>query len=137
MVKIECDYIFDRPLIEIEIINGNNRLKTRGLLDSGADMTFIPKTVGEVLKLNNPSGDEVSDILGESVTLADGKKTKYVKRTVTLLIGAHKSKIKVGWLFMSNNAQILLGRDLFLDFDVLFKERKKKVILETDQEVFN
>lgn len=136
MVRVECDYTFDRPLIDIKIIKGKNEFKTKGLLDSGADMTFIPKSVGEVLKLSNPTKDEVSNILGKTVTLADGKQSKYVRRKVTIVIGECKFKISIGWLFSSNNAQILLGRDLFSNFDILFKERKKKVILETDQEIF-
>jgi len=139
MVRIGCNYKFDKPLINIKLSNGQNEINTMGLLDSGADMTLIPKTVGDDLKLNNPSKDELSRILSKDIVLGDGRRVIYVERNIDLSIGdKYKTRITVAWLQSSSkDAIVLLGRNLFAKFDIVFKEREKRVILETDSAIFN
>ena len=67
-----------------------------------------------------------------------GHKTKYVKRSVEVEIGGHKFPLKITWLFKDRKTPVLIGRDIFEKFDVLFKQNpSRKVIFKRNKVKLN
>ncbi len=60
-----------RPIIPLII--GKERLNIFGILDSGSDITIIPKEIAEVMKIEYGDENEVSGISGVPVKAKEGK----------------------------------------------------------------
>jgi hypothetical protein len=57
-----------------------------------------------------------------------GGKISVVARKVKMKIGEKELNVRIAWC-MSEDVPMILGRlDVFNKFDVLFKERKKKIV---------
>jgi hypothetical protein len=92
-------------------------------VDSGADITLIPYSVGIVLGFSLKPEDEIRRIGG-----VGGGKISVVVRRVKMRIGSMELNVRVAWC-MSEDVPLILGRlDVFNKFDVLFKEREQKVV---------
>lgn len=92
-------------------------------VDSGADITLLPKKFGEFLGFKFKEGEEIKEIKG-----IGGSKVPYVVRKVSMKIGEKEFKARVAWS-LTEDVPLVLGRlDIFNKFDVLFKERNGKII---------
>lgn len=92
-------------------------------IDSGADITLIPRKLGEYLGFKIQEEEEVKELrgLGES-------KAPYVIRKVNMEIGGKKFEVRIAWSLIED-VPIVLGRlDVFNKFDITFKEREGKII---------
>ncbi len=138
MVRIVFNYDKDnRPRAEVVLSHGKREFITAPIIDSGADITVIPKSIGEELGLAQPTEKEIDSIKNEKMISADGSHLDYVLRKVVLTIGNLKFEMEVAWTF-NKDGQFLLGRDIFEDFDILFKQNPNKtIIFETEKTVFN
>ena len=131
----------DRPRAEVEIQNGSHKFNTLPIIDSGADMTIIPKDVGETIHFNPPTRKELKKLeemkkRKECLTGLSGVPIDHVTRNIRMQIGDYNFSLNVGWLF-NKNCHVLLGRDVFEKFDVLFKQNpSKKIIFESNREVY-
>ena len=135
MTRVVFEYdMNNRPRADVIIKNNINKIKILALIDSGADVTSIPKNVGEYLRLSRPKWKEVKKIRG----IGNIKKIKYVERDIEIKIGdGDFFYIKVWWLF-NNEGEVLIGRNIFEKFDVLFKQNpNKQIIFESDKGVYN
>lgn len=131
----------DRPYASVTLQNGSIKLPVLPLIDSGADMTILPKDVGEALKLYPPTKKELKELeemkkKGEGLKGLSGNPIDCVKRNIRIEIGDYNFSICVGWLF-NKQCQILLGREeIFERFDILFKQNPdKKIIFQSDKKV--
>jgi len=131
MTRAVFEYDKDnRPRAEIIIQNGKHKLHLFPVIDSGADITMIPKDVGEDLRLEPPRKKEIEEIIGV------GGVVKCVRRNIKIEIGDYHFFLNSGWLF-EDEGFALLGRDVFERFDILFKQSPhKKIILDSDKKAF-
>lgn len=120
----------NRPLADLRIHNGKHKLHTFALIDSGADRTTLSKGAGKSLKFSKPRREEVKNLKG-----IGKKKIKYVLRDVMVEIGDWKFSSKICWTYKDKGElEVLLGRDIFERFDVLFKQNPhKKIIFDSDK----
>lgn len=130
-VEIEFDFkkeesnIFGpilRPVARLFIIKGKTKLPEIFYVDSGADVTLIPRSVGELLGFKVESPEEISEIKG-----VGERGIPIVVKKVKLQIGQEKLKTKIAWSLVEE-VPLLLGReDFFKYFDIIFAKNKKTI----------
>ncbi|MBI4663742.1 MAG: aspartyl protease family protein [Verrucomicrobia bacterium] len=98
--------------------------RVRLLLDSGADCTMLPKSMGEL------AGVDFSRLRRLNVTGVEGRGVKAYLGMVHLQI-AGLALPPIPCLYgSSDKTPLLLGREGFFDlFDVKFDNRRKRVVL--------
>ena len=109
-----------RPVARIVLINGEIEFPEHVYVDSGADISIIPKSVGEILKFKVEKTDKINEIKGIG------------ERSVPIIIKRIKIKIeekifesKIAWALIED-VPLLLGRaDVFNLFDICFKKNKR------------
>lgn len=90
------------------------------LVDSGADYTLIPKSIGDFLGLRKKATEHLFKSGG-----VGGGSIWVVMRRVQMRIGPHQFPADVGWT-NSDEVPLLLGRaDVFDRFEVHFKQRER------------
>jgi len=114
-----------RPLARVKLVNENMETTADMYVDSGADITLIPYSVGIALGFSLKPEDEIRRIGG-----VGGGKISIVVRRVKLRIGSRELNVRVAWC-MSEDVPLILGRlDIFDKFNVLFEGGKKTVFLK-------
>ena len=112
-----------RPVPRVKLINKNIKVAVDMYVDSGTDITLIPYSVGIALGFRLKPDDEIKRISG-----VGGGKISIVVRNVKMRINDKELGIRVAWC-MSEDVPLILGRlGVFNKFDVLFKERERKVV---------
>jgi gag-polyprotein putative aspartyl protease len=93
------------------------------LVDSGADISFISKNIGEQLGLKKAAHETVETAFGV------GSRLSYLNRTLNVKIDDTELSVRFLWSQDEGVDDIILGRlDVFDRFDVLFSQKKRKVI---------
>ena len=111
-----------RPVARIILINGAIEVPEHLYVDSGADITLIPKSVGDILGFKIEKSDEVTEIKG----IGDIGVPIIIKR-VKMKIGNKFFDTRIGWALIEE-VPLLLGRvDVFNLFDICFKKNKKTI----------
>ena len=111
-----------RPVAKLLIIHKNNKVPQIFYVDSGADITLIPRSVGEILELSNPKPSESFEIMGISE-----KGVPIVLRRVQILLNGLRIFCRIGWSLIED-VPLLLGReDFFKYFDITFERNKRTV----------
>ncbi|MEW5759129.1 MAG: hypothetical protein AB1755_06690 [Candidatus Omnitrophota bacterium] len=114
--------IYYRPNAIIKLTNGNHSVTSNMIVDSGADISIIPKSEGDLLGFRIEEGEEVKDISGI------GGQIPILYRTVDMFIGAENMKIKVAWALVDDLPPILGREDIFDNFNIEFRQKDKKII---------
>lgn len=119
-----------RPKIPIVFVNVENKVEVLALVDSGADVSIVPKDLAEALQL---------DLSGKSYSIGDFHRRNV--EVVNVFVNVHIQKkdtifrisnmpVKVS---MSNDEQpegVILGRDgFFKEFDITFRENAGRIEL--------
>ncbi len=107
-----------RPVAEVRIIVNDINIRERFYVDSGADITLIPKSMGEVFGFTVDKVQEMSGVGGTIPT---------VIKDVVLTIGDKKFDAKIAWALIENIPPLLGRKDVFDNFRVTFNEAKKVV----------
>ncbi len=95
------------------------------LVDSGADITVIPKWTGEDLGLSIAEDEYIETAEGVNGTV------DYVVRNLTFNLDGHIFKAPVGWILTEEVEDILLGREVVFDlFDVEFKQKDELILFK-------
>ena len=118
------------PIAIVELKNRDKRVRCEMLIDSGADITLIPKSVGEYLGLAIERMDVIKELrgIGESII-------PYITKGVELKIGEERFNARIGWALVEG-VPLLLGRlDIFDRFDIKFLCKEKMVVFESGKEV--
>jgi hypothetical protein len=112
-----------KPVIPVRIIGPSREAKVFMLLDSGADISFIPYSIGETIGLE-------FDIANRSEVEGIGEGTvPYIISTVKLAIGDVEISARIGWALIEE-VPLLLGRlDVFQKFSIEFREFENKIFL--------
>jgi len=112
-----------RPVIPVKLRNQDNALSCEVLVDSGADVTLVPKRVGVYPGFTLTDEEEIKELYGIGEGIAP-----FLIREIFITIGDIEKKIRVGWALIEE-IPILLGRlDLFSLFDINFKQRDGVVV---------
>ena len=112
-----------RPIARVKLINKGIEITVDMYVDSGADITLIPYSVGIALGFRLKPDDEIKRIGG-----IGGGKVSIVLRKVKMRINGEELEIRLAWC-MSEDVPLVLGRlDIFDKFDILFKERERKIV---------
>ena len=112
-----------KPIIPVSIIGPKRNLNIFMLLDSGADLSLIPYSVGETigLELDIENRSEVQGIGEGSVP--------YILTTVKLKIEEVEIPIRMGWALIEEVPFILGRLDIFQKFSIEFREFENKIFL--------
>jgi hypothetical protein len=70
-IQLRSGRFISRPMIPLVI--GREKLNVFGMLDSGSDITIIPKELAEVMEIEYGEYNEVSGISGVAVRAREGK----------------------------------------------------------------
>ena len=112
-----------RPVAEIKLKGKNGWITLNPYIDSGADTTLIPFSIGEFLGLTYKE-NEVTKIAGVAGF------TKAVRKKVKASIGEKEFSLTLTWA-MTENVPALLGRkDVFDNFKITFNQKEEEVIFE-------
>jgi Aspartyl protease len=103
-----------------------DQLKQREVLmvvDSGAEVSLITKTLGEELGFSVTYGEKIE--VGQGV----GGEIEYVYRTIDLTVDGYTFKAPLAWVISdSNDIPLLLGREVVFDlFDIKFVQAEEKI----------
>ncbi|RJP30920.1 MAG: hypothetical protein C4527_08845 [Candidatus Omnitrophota bacterium] len=113
-----------KPIIPATIIGPRQSVNLFMLLDSGADLSLIPYSVGEIIGLNldMKRRSEVQGI-GEGSVPYILSRVKF--KIETIEISAH-----VGWALIEEVPFILGRLDIFEEFSIEFRYFENKIILK-------
>ena len=111
-----------RPVAKIILINKHKKIPQIFYVDSGADITLVPRSIGEILDLDNPKPSETIDIKG-----IGEKGVPMVLRKLTIQLGDFLIDSRIGWALIED-VPLLLGReDFFKYFDIIFARNRKTI----------
>jgi hypothetical protein len=112
-----------KPIIPVSIIGPKRSVNIFMLLDSGADISLLPYSVGETIGLD-------LDMMNRSEIHGIGEgSVPYILNQVILKIGNIDISIRVGWALIEEVPFILGRLDLFQKFSIEFKEFENKILL--------
>jgi hypothetical protein len=95
-------------------------------VDSGADITLIPFSVGDLIGLRRLKRDKVERIMG----IGKSSVPIIVKMT-SMLMGSVSFRARVAWSQVEDVPPLLGRTDVFRRFSVTFKEKKGVTIFTT------
>ena len=117
-----------KPLIPVRLVGPESSETVLMLLDSGADLSLIPYSVGEAIGLE-PDMSRRSEIQG----VGEGS-VPYILSRVQISIGATEVPVRIGWTLIEE-VPLLLGRlDVFRHFAIEFRTFENKILLKVQQE---
>ncbi|NCP33450.1 MAG: hypothetical protein GW867_25855 [Armatimonadetes bacterium] len=106
-----------RPTATVTIGYRRRHTIERMLIDSGADVSLLPRAVGAALGRSVDPDEQLSYLRG-----AGGGRVPVVYRRVRLLIGDHWMRAPVGWVQDGSPLLILGRRGVFPQFAVEFRQ---------------
>ncbi len=114
-----------RPVADIRLQTRKGKwIKYEAFIDSGADITIIPYSVGKYI------GFEMKEENLVQFQGVAGKNVPTILTKVRMRIGDVELEPRVAWALIEE-APPLLGRlDIFDRFNITFKEREGKIIFE-------
>lgn len=109
------------------LLSGREKLETVALLDSGADISVIPRAIAEILGLDLKGTAEKAYGIGGPVDSIEAM----VNVTVERGHERHSFQIPVKVIMGNYDLPVLLGRSGFFDrFVITFNQPKEKVFLK-------
>lgn len=125
--------IVPRPRVEIKLKNGDKVFRLAMLVDSGADTSFIPKEVAEILDLKLSEPRKSRSASGPFETASSKVSAELVKGRETIPLGEMPVIVPMKAIDSNNlESYALLGRFTFFKiFDVTFRETTGKLILRS------
>ena len=106
------------PTAKIELIANGKNYFCEMIVDSGADITLIPRSLGEFLGFSF-TGEKIQEIRG----IGEGT-LPYIVKTIELRIGNFKFKCLIG-IALIEGIPLILGRfDVFDSFNIEFRQKE-------------
>lgn len=120
-----------RPRVEIRLSNGDRNFRIAMLVDSGADTSFIPLEVAEILNLKLSEKKKSRSASGPFETAQSTVNADLIKGTQRIPLGQIVVIVPTKKIDDENlDTYALLGRkEFFRKFDVTFREASHKLIL--------
>ncbi len=109
-----------RPVAYVVLINGDIKVPEYVYVDSGADITLISKSVGEILGFKVSDNDKIEEIKG-----IGERSVPLVIKSINMQIGEKVFQTRIGWALIEE-VPLLLGRiEVFSFFDICFQKNEK------------
>ena len=99
------------------------------LLDSGADISLIPYSVGETIGLHLDMAHR-----GEIQGIGEGS-VPYILSKATFQIGEMEMTARIGWALIEEIPFILGRLDVFQKLSIEFREFENKILLKEPNEI--
>ncbi|MFQ5864873.1 MAG: hypothetical protein ACE5IW_06535 [bacterium] len=117
-----------KPVVPVTVIGPKRKIKVFMLLDSGADISMIPYSLGEIigLELDVATRSEIQGIGEGSVP--------YVLSQVRLRMEEVEISARIGWALIEEIPFILGRLDLFEQLAIEFREFENKILLKHPDE---
>ena len=114
-----------RPIAEITFINNDKEILELVYVDSGADITLIPKSVGDLLGFKIDEKDKIIEIKG-----IGERGVPIIVKKIKIKLGEKLLDARAGWALIEE-VPLLLGRiDVFNLFNIAFKKNKKTIFTD-------
>lgn len=111
-----------RPVARVMLVNEEKEVAEHLYVDSGADVSLIPKSLGDWLGFNIGKEDSITEIKG-----IGERGVPIIIKKVKMKIGENLFKTRIAWALIEE-VPLLLGRtDVFNLFDICFKKNKKVI----------
>lgn len=111
-----------RPVADVYFVDKEgNKLISFMYIDSGADITLIPRQLGESLGFTVEE-DKIIEIGG----IGDAKVPVLVK-TAKVLLGDKETEIRIAWALIEEVPPLLGRTDVFDIFKVVFDQKNRKI----------
>jgi hypothetical protein len=117
-----------RPIATVRLTGPKNSLTAEFLIDSGADITIIPREVGRFLGFKVKEDERIINFGGI------GGQIPCAERMVGMTIGEVKFNCRVAWAF-TEDVPLLLGRvEVFDRFEINFRQKEGKTVFKLSEE---
>lgn len=115
--------IVKRPVADVWLKKGRGWLEFHPYIDSGADVTLIPLSLGKLLrfKMENEKIEEVGGIYGAVPVIYKKWKIKVGTKILSVLIA---------WALIEEVPPLLGREDIFDFFKITFKQKREEIIFE-------
>jgi hypothetical protein len=111
-----------RPVARIILVNNDVEVPEHVYVDSGADVTLISKSVGDILGFKINEDDKITEIKG-----IGERGVPIIIKNAKIRIGEKLINAKIAWSLIEE-VPLLLGReDIFRLFDICFCKNRKTV----------
>lgn len=117
-----------KPLIPVSIIGPKRGVEVFMLLDSGADISLIPYSVGETIGLEFDVSTR-----SEAQGIGEGS-IPYLLGQVRIQIENFEIPARIGWALIEEVPFILGRLDVFKAFAIEFREFEDKILLKRPEE---
>lgn len=114
-----------RPVALVEFLSRDNLWIPQELyIDSGADITLLPYSVGDLLGFQMKPGEKTEEIGGIA------GKIPIIFRQAKIKIDTHTLEIKVAWSLFEEVPSLLGRKDIFDSFEITFKQNQDLILFE-------
>ncbi|MBM4402663.1 MAG: hypothetical protein FJ044_05460 [Candidatus Cloacimonetes bacterium] len=112
-----------RPVADVWLKKGKGWLEFHPYIDSGADVTLLPFSLGELLgfKINDEKIEEIGGIKGA---------VPVIYKIWQIKIGEKIFSILVAWALIEDVPPLLGRADVFDFFNITFRQKEGKIIFE-------
>ncbi|HLB60426.1 MAG TPA: hypothetical protein VJL83_02380 [Patescibacteria group bacterium] len=114
-----------RPVADVYLKTKNNSwIEFHPYIDSGADITMIPLSLGRLigLHLDESKVVQIGGIRGSVPVIYDKS---------TIKIGSEIFQARISWSLIEDVPPLLGRTDVFDRFDVTFKQRERQILLSS------
>jgi hypothetical protein len=111
-----------RPVARVKFKSDGEWIPEWMYVDSGADITLIPRSVGDLLgfEMNKRSIVDITGVGGGTVPV--------IVKEVTMGLGEEIFDARVAWALIEDVPPLLGRMDVFNKFEVIFKEEEREVV---------
>ncbi len=113
-----------RPVVEFEVHVNNDWVPIIGILDSGADVTLLPKSFLEAFGFE-PRKEEVKEVRG----IGEGR-TPVVIKQIKVRFAGIEFDARVAITLVEDVPYILGREDVFDKFKITFIQARKEVLID-------
>lgn len=120
---------FHFPGILVRVRNGNNEAEVMGQVDSGADISIMPRKLAEFLQLDIDEAKSIRDFVESEVGVGSSKVSIDIRRgnEVVRIPGV---EVRIPMDDRNQPEWLILGRyGFFTEFDVTFRENARRIEL--------
>ncbi|MEW6687268.1 MAG: hypothetical protein AB1393_13865 [Candidatus Edwardsbacteria bacterium] len=111
-----------RPVANVILISGINRVLIYPYIDAGADLTLLPRSIGEALNLR------ISHLPIEELSGVGEGKVPVIKKRLKMKISDEIFEAEIAWALIEEVPPLLGRKNVFEHFEITFKEWDRKVI---------
>lgn len=118
-----------KPIIPVFLNHREYSCLVDMVVDSGAEISLIPRSTGDVLKLRVYDRAEIEEMHG-----LGGGIIPVVYREIGLTIGGHSLRAPVAWSLVEGVPAVLGTERVFDYFHVEFRQSEKKILFKPVKE---